>query len=236
MVIFIFVTQISVAMLGFLVGNILGRSKEVVAAFVIIATFGNVGNFGLQLIFFRFGEVSRIPSTVYFLAIVFISFVICVGAASWATSGGMQAVFSVFKTPALLALIPAMALNLSDVEVPIFLSRLSGLLGQAMIPVMLVTLGVQMSEIVKISINFNVIAASTVRLIGGPILALLLAPHFDLEGIERSTGILQAAMPCAVLASIIAIEYKLVPEFVTTTVLFSTLYSIITLTVLLTFI
>ncbi len=236
MVIFIFVTQISVAMLGFLVGKILGRSKEVVAAFVIIATFGNVGNFGLQLIFFRFGEVSRIPSTVYFLAIVFISFVICVGAASWATSGGMQVVFSVFKTPALLALIPAMALNLSDVEVPIFLSRMSGLLGQAMIPVMLVTLGVQMNEIVKISINFNVIAASTVRLIGGPILALLLAPHFDLEGIERSTGILQAAMPCAVLASIIAIEYKLVPEFVTTTVLFSTLYSIITLTVLLTFI
>ena len=52
MVIFIFVTQISVAMLGFLVGNILGRSKEVVAAFVIIATFGNVGKFGLQLIFF----------------------------------------------------------------------------------------------------------------------------------------------------------------------------------------
>jgi len=120
--------------------------------------------------------------------------------------------------------------------VPIFLSRLSGLLGQAMIPVMLVTLGVQMSEIVKISINFNVFAASTVRLIGGPMLALLLAPQFDLEGIERSTGILQAAMPSAVLASIIAIEYKLVPEFVTTTVLFSTIYSIITLTVLLTFI
>ena len=148
----------------------------------------------------------------------------------------MQAVFSVFKTPALLALIPAMAFNLSDVEVPIFLSRLSGLLGQAMIPVMLVTLGVQMSEIVKISINFNVFAASTVRLIGGPMLALLLAPQFDLEGIERSTGILQAAMPSAVLASIIAIEYNLVPEFVTTTVLFSTIYSIITLTVFLTFI
>ena len=53
---------------------------------------------------------------------------------------------------------------------------------------------------------------------------------------ERSTGILQAAMPSAVLTSIIAIEYKLIPEFVTTTVLFSTLYSILTLTVFLTFI
>jgi hypothetical protein len=43
-------------------------------------------------------------------------------------------------------------------------------------------------------------------------------------------------MPAAVLASIIALEYKLLPEFVTTTVLFSTLYSILTLTVILTFI
>ena len=160
-------------------------------------------------------------STIYFLAILFISFVICVGVASWARSGGVTAVFSVFKTPALLALIPALAFNMSGVEVPIFLSRVSGLLGQAMIPVMLITLGVQMGEIDKIKINFNVFAASTVRLIGGPVLALLLVPFFGLEGMERSTGILQAAMPAAVLASIIALEYKLCPEFVTTTVLFS---------------
>ena len=105
------------------------------------------------------------------MATVFISFVICVGVASWVRSGGVTAVFSVFKTPALIALIPALVFNITDVEVPIFLSRLSGLLGQAMIPVMLVTLGVQMGEIPKIKINFNVFAASTVRLIGGPVLA-----------------------------------------------------------------
>ena len=56
----------------------------------------------------------------------------------------MTAVFSVFITPALIAQIPALVFNITDVEVPIFLSRLSGLLGQAMIPVMLITLGVQM--------------------------------------------------------------------------------------------
>ncbi len=156
--------------------------------------------------------------------------------ASWARSGGLTAIFSVFKTPALIALIPALVFNIFDIEVPIFLSRICGLLGQAMIPVMLITLGVQMGEITNININFNVFAASTVRLIGGPLLALLLVPYFGLEGLERSTGILQAAMPAAVLVSIIAMEYKLLPEFVTTTVLFSTLYSILTLTVILTII
>jgi len=233
---FIFVAQIAVALLGFLVGKALRQSREITAAFVLIATFGNVGNFGLPLIVFRLGETARTYATVYFVATVFISFVICVGVASWARSGGVTAVFSVFKTPALIALIPALVFNITDVEVPIFLSRLSGLLGQAMIPVMLITLGVQMGEIPKIKISFNVFAASTVRLIGGPVLALLIVPYFGLEGLERSTGILQAAMPAAVLASIIALEYKLLPEFVTTTVLFSTLYSVLTLTVILTFI
>jgi len=233
---FILVAQIAVALLGFMVGKALRQSREITAAFVVIATFGNVGNFGLPLIVFRLGETARTYATVYFVATVFISFVICVGVASWARSGGVTAVFSVFKTPALIALIPALVFNITDVEVPIFLSRLSGLLGQAMIPVMLITLGVQMGEIPKIKINFNVFAASTVRLIGGPVLALLIVPYFGLEGLERSTGILQAAMPAAVLASIIALEYKLLPEFVTTTVLFSTLYSILTLTVILTII
>ena len=233
---FILVAQIAVALLGFLVGKALRQSREITAAFVLIATFGNVGNFGLPLIVFRLGESARTYATVYFVATIFISFVICVGVASWARSGGVTAVFSVFKTPALIALIPALVFNITDVEVPIFLSRLSGLLGQAMIPVMLITLGVQMGEIPKIKINFNVFAASTVRLIGGPVLALLIVPYFGLEGLERSTGTLQAAMPAAVLASIIALEYKLLPEFVTTTVLFSTLYSILTLTVILTFI
>ena len=233
---FILVAQIAVALLGFLVGKALRQSREITAAFVLIATFGNVGNFGLPLIVFRLGETARTYATVYFVATVFISFVICVGVASWVRSGGVTAVFSVFKTPALIALIPALVFNITDLEVPIFLSRLSGLLGQAMIPVMLVTLGVQMGQIPKIKINFNVFAASTVRLIGGPVLALLIVPYFGLEGLERSTGILQAAMPAAVLASIIALEYKLLPEFVTTTVLFSTLYSVLTLTVILTFI
>ena len=43
----------------------------------------------------------------------------------------------------------------------------------------------------------------------------------------------QAGMPVAVLGSIIAIEHDIVPAFVTTAVLFSTLLSLVTLTILL---
>ena len=74
-------------------------------------------------------------------------------------------IFCFFKTPALFALIPALAFNISGAEVPIYLSRLTGMLGQAMVPVMLIALGDANGRNRKI---FNVFSASKVRLIRGP--------------------------------------------------------------------
>ncbi len=226
--------QAGVTLLAWLTGKALRRSPEMTAAFMMVAVFGNVGNFGLSLIEFRFGLASRLPATVFFLAIMISSFIICVSVANWGRQGGMKATLEVFKTPALLALIPALAFTLTDTPVPIFAERMTGLLAQAMVPVMLVTLGVQLSEVRDITIDFDVWVATALRLLGGPLVAFLVVPFFGLVDLERATGILQAAMPAAVLVSIIALEYQLIPSFVTTTVLFSTLFSIITLTVLLT--
>jgi len=100
-------THIMVAIGAVIVGKILGRSREIIAAFVLISIFGNVGNFGLSLLDFRFGEVSKVPATVYFLSILVTSFVIGVGVAGWVRKGSLSAVMSVLKTPALLALPPA---------------------------------------------------------------------------------------------------------------------------------
>ena len=61
-----------------------------------------------------------------------------------------------------------------------FLSRMSGLLVQAMISVMLITLGVKMGELAKIKINGNVFTISTLRLLGGPHIKLFLTPFFTL--------------------------------------------------------
>jgi len=58
----------------------------------------------------------------------------------------------------------------------------------------------------------------------------LLVIPFGLTGLERGAGILQASMPSAVLASLIALEHDLLPDFVTPAVLLSTLLSLVTLT------
>ncbi len=232
MILYATLTYILVAIAAFFTAKLLNRSREVTAAFVIIATFGNVGNLGLSLIDFRLGPDSQTSAIIYYSTIVPLAFVICVGIASWAKGSGMKAVLSVFKTPALIAMVPALFFCGTDFEPPLFLSRVIELLAKATIPVMLLVLGVQLSGLKKFIFNIDIVTTSLLRLIVAPLIAFLLTSVFTLSHMEMSAGILYAGMPVAIIGSMIAIEYDVVPDFVTTAVLFSTLLSLLTLTIL----
>lgn len=214
------------------IGLALRRSKEMIAAFAMIASFGNVGNYGLALIRFRLGDEAIAPATIFYVAITISAFVICVGAAGWARGGSRGALWQVIKTPALLAMIPAVMVSATDMQLPLMIQRMVGLLAEAMIPVMLFALGLQMLEQKKIQLDVDVAVASSVRLLLVPLLALIVAQGFAFSPIEGVAGILQAAMPTAILVAIIAKEHDIVPEFVTSVVVVSTLASVVTLTLL----
>ncbi len=226
---FIAVVEIGLALLGFLVARLLRRPRKMVGAYILIAVFGNVGNFGLPLIEFRLGPDALIPATLFFVTVSMIAFTIGVAVATGSQGSKLNALFSVIKTPALIALPFALLFNAAGGP-PLFLERIAGLLGGAMVPTMLVTLGVQLAHRGRFHFSADMFIASGLRLLGGPLLAFLLVIPFGLSGLERGAGILQASMPTAVLASIIALEHDLLPDFVTPTVLLSTLLSLVTLT------
>ena len=230
---FAVVTTLAFGAVAFLVARALRRSREVTAAWVMLSVFGNVGNFGLALITFRLGDAALVPATIDFVAILLTSFVVCVGVAAWTRGGGLAAVASVFRTPAILVAFPALAVSGAHLHVPLMVQRTVGLLGGAMIPTMLLALGVQLGEARALRPDRDVAVVTALRLVGAPVIAWLLAAPFGLTGLERAAGILQAGMPAAILVAIIAAEYELVPGFVTTAVLVSTLASVPTLTVLL---
>ncbi len=112
------------------------------------------------------------------------------------------------------------------------LSRMIGLLADAMIPVMLFALGLQLLEQRKVSFSTDVLLASGIRLLLVPALAFVVALPFGLNSIENTAGILQAGMPTAILVAIISKENDIVPDFVTSVVVVSTLASLVTLTLL----
>ncbi len=233
---FIAAVHLTCGAIGFAVARLMGRSREMIAAFVLIAVFGNTGNFGLSLIEFRLGHEGMVSATIYFLGLTVITFAVGVGAATWARGGSMRAILAVFKTPALIAFAVALAVNLGDIPVPLFLGRLTGLLSGAMIPTMLVSLGVQLGHAGRPQLSADLLIATGLRLLAAPVIAFLLAVPFGIGGLARATGILQSAMPAAVLTAVIASEHQIVPDFVTHTVLISTGISFLTLTVLLTWV
>jgi malate permease and related proteins len=230
MTIYIIVVHVLCAALAFAIARVLGRDKPMIAAYMLLGTFGNVGNFGIPIVQFAFQEEALVPATVYFLAVVLIAFVIGVWAANWARQGNLGALAAVLRTPALIALPPALLYNWSGIELPV-LARPVDILAGGLIPVMLVTLGVQLADTGLPRVSLDMVLSSAVKLVACPALAILLAAPFSLAGLERATGVLQAAMPAAVFASIIAFENDLLPSFVTASVLFSTIASLLTLTV-----
>jgi predicted permease len=80
-----------------------------------------------------------------------------------------------------------------------------------------------------------VAAAVTLSLVVAPLVALVVASLLGLTGPARQAAVVQASMPTAVVTTILALEYDVLPAFVTSVVLLATLLSPLTLTVLIAY-
>ena len=230
---FITLVYVGSILIAFVVARLLRRSPAMTAAYVMIAAFGNVGNFGLPIIQFAEGPEALGIATVYFLANLVLAFVVCVTAANFSRGPSLAMAGQVFRTPALVALVPALLVNWAGITLPEVLVRPLDLLSGAMIPTMLIVLGAQLAGAGLPRLGVDLLLSSAIRLISGPLIAFGIVGWFALPELERNVGVLQSSMPTAVLVSIIAMENKLLPEFVTATVLFSNLVSIATLAIVL---
>jgi predicted permease len=220
-------------LIAFVIARLTRRSPQMTAAYMMIATFGNVGNFGLPISQFAQGQAALAPAAIYFLGNLVPAFVICVWLANAQHGNVLRSLLQVLRTPALLALPPAILVNLLQISLPPLVTRPIELLSNACIPMLLLTLGAQLATAGIPRIDRDMVVASAIRLISGALLAFAFVNVFSLSGIERNVGIIQAAMPPAVLISLIALENKLLPEFITPTVLLANVASIVPLAIVL---
>ena len=234
MVAFITAVYFGSMLIAFGLARLLRKPPAMTAAWVMIAAFGNVGNFGLPISQFAQGKDALGPATVYFLANLVVAFVVCVTAAKITVGGSkFQALVQVLKTPALLALPPALLVSALGLQLPVPILRPLELLQGALIPIMLLVLGLQLAKAGIPRITVDMLVPIGVRLVSGAALSLLLASAFGLSGMPRAVGIIQGSMPAAVLVSLIALENNMMPEYISTTVLLSNVLSIFSLAVVL---
>ena len=119
--------------------------------------------------------------------------------------------------------------------VPPLLAKPIGLMGQASVPVMLLLLGMQLSQ-TKLSARYGQVTVGVfLRLVVGTLVAFGAAPLVGLQGLPRSVAVLQGSMPTAVTSSLLAITFDADADYVTSVVFLTTLLSSISLSLLLSF-
>jgi predicted permease len=200
------------------------------AAFVLTSTFMNAGNFGLSVSHLAFGEQALAWSVLFFTASSVLANSVGVYLASVGRASPRIALLGLLRVPSLYAIPLALALRSLSWSPPAPVQHSVDLLAAAAIPAMLLLLGMHIGQAGLPRQRGPLMGSVLLRLLVSPVWAWILLPLFHLPRAGQQSAILEAAMPTAVLTSVIASEYQVEPEFVAGAVLVSTLLSPLTIT------
>ncbi|MCY6355216.1 AEC family transporter [Clostridium sp. ZS2-4] len=98
-----------------------------------------------------------------------------------------------------------------------------------MIPIALITLGIQLSKTKFNLKNQYGYISNVLRLLGGPVFAYLLITVMNIEGITAQALMISSSVPTAVNTALIAVERNNRPDFASQVVMTSTFISTVTL-------
>jgi len=226
---------LTVGLITYVLGKLLKVERPALISIMITSMFANTGNYGLPLVSFAFGENVMPYAGIYFVTTTLLFYTLGVLLASLGHMNFKEAALGLFKVPMLYAVALALMVNALQIELPLALQRAVDLASDGTIPVMLVLLGLQMTQ-VEFSKNLRALQLSvSMRLLIAPALALLITALFGIEGFARQGAVTQASMPSMVSATVLASEYHLDSKLVAAAVFVSTVLSPLTLTPLLVF-
>ena len=218
-----------------LLGRALQLERELLAAVIITAVFMNAANFGLSLNYFAFGETAMTHASIFYVTTAILTYTLGVTVASLGSLNLKQSLLKLIKIPTLYAAILGILFNAMGWQLPTPLERTSSLLSDAAIPSMLILLGLQLQQNQR-SWDLRALGLATgMRMLGGPLLAFATVGFFGLGEMAYKAAITEAAMPTAVVTTVLATEFDVKPAFVTTVVFITTLLSPLTLTPLLAY-
>ena len=210
--------------------RIKGDSRQ---ALYLSSAMMNIGNFGLPLTLFAYGQAGFDTSI-----LIFVLFTIPLGTIGIVLAQGSnvnlkEAVVNTSKIPIFHAVILAIVCQATGLQLPGFLLKSLDLVGQAAIPIMLILLGMQLAR-AKVLPAARFLSLTTIlRLLVGPVVGFGLTLFLGIKGIDRNVVILQTSTPAAVLPLLYALRFNARPDLVASSILVTTLCSAGTLTLLL---
>jgi len=191
----------------------------------------NTGNMGIPICLFAYGELGMGIAAAISSLVVLLHFTLNIFLAKRAFD--FQ---TIFKSPAFYAIIVTVLFLYFEQPFPQFVMNTVMLLAYGMIVMILMSLGVALTQMKVFSFKDAVIT-STGRVIIGPIIGLAVIKLFDLSGVSAGVILIQSSMPSAILCYLVASMYspKEIVDNISSTIVVSTVMSLVTIPITLFF-
>ena len=188
----------------------------------------NTGNMGIPICLFAYGTLGMGVAAAISSLVILLHFTINIFLASKKFD-----IKIILKSPPTYAVIVAVYFLYFDLEMPKVVLNTVMLLGYAMIVLILMSLGVSLTQLKVFSLKDSVIS-SIGRVIIGPIIGFMIIKLFDLSGFAAGVLLIQSAMPSAILTYLVAEMYspKEVVDSISSMIVVSTLMSLITVPII----
>ena len=193
-----------------------------VRAFLPTMMFNNCGNLGLPLAVLAFGDAGLEGAVILFLVSNLLHFTL----GTW-LFGGIVSWHGLLLNPVNIATFAGLVVNFARIQLPDYVLLPIAMLGQIVIPFMLVSLGVRMLSVRRAHLGSGIVGA-VVRPLSGLAPALAIIVLLPLDEVQASLLVLFSVLPPAVLNFLFAEQYGQDPELVASLVLVGNAVAVIT--------
>ncbi len=197
-------------------------TRRIVVGCTII---GNNGNFGLPIALLALGRQGLDQALVIFIASLLVMFTIG-PALLGARDGLLGGIRRVTLLPVTWALVVALVVRGTGTSTPAPLMSAIQLLADAAVPLVLLCLGLQLGQNLRIHLTRPVLLSVGLRLVVVPLAAIVVGRLAGLSGLTLQSLVLACAMPTAVNAYMLAREFSDDPSTAASAVALSTFTSI----------
>lgn len=222
----------AMAGITWLVIRVLGMKTFLMPA-LMTTVFPNTGNYGLPILLFAYGQQAFSLGVIIVVLNFVLMYTLGVYFASLEQSDWRRAAAEVFRLPTTYAAAVGLAVNVLHIPIPDFIYDPIKMMGDAMIPVVMLILGMQLVHVKPGGDVLPVAVSSMVRLFASPAVMVAICYLLGIGGLMAKILVVQNSMPTAVIMTMIAAQYGTRPDFVAGTTFLSTVMSFATVTGLL---
>ena len=188
----------------------------------------NTGNMGIPICLFAYGSLGMGVAAAISSVVVLLHFTLNIFLAKRKFDINI-----IIKSPSFYAILFVVIFLYFEIETPIFILNTVMLLAYGMIVLILISLGVALTQLKVFSFKSSLIS-STGRVIIGPMIGFAVIKIFDLSGFSAGVLLIQTSMPSAILTYLIASMYspKEIVDNISSMIVVSTLMSLITVPII----